>query len=86
MIVEFTRQAEKSLSKMDPHVADNLLRYIENHLATLDDPRSEGRALTGEWSGYWRYRYKHYRLICEIVDAKLLIVVVRIGHRREVYD
>jgi mRNA interferase RelE/StbE len=85
LIIELTKHAEKDLSKMDPGVADALLSYLQNHIAALSNPRSEGRALEGEWHGFWRYRHGDYRLICDILDTEAIIVAVKIGHRRNIY-
>jgi len=54
-------------------------------LATLDDPRSLGEPLAGRLSGFWKYRVGNYRIIASIEDTRVLILIVRIGHRRAVY-
>jgi mRNA interferase RelE/StbE len=59
---------------------------LRERLATLDDPRSVGQALRGSELGeFWKYRVGDWRLICQIKDAKILIAVIRLGNRREVY-
>lgn len=50
------------------------------------DPYAEGKALTGKWSGYWRYRVSDYRIICKLENKKLIVTVVRLGHRSSVYE
>ena len=64
-------------------------RRIRNELveiAKLEDPRSRGKALTGNLAGLWRYRVGDYRIICDIEDGVLVILVVDVAHRREVYQ
>ncbi|AEQ51969.1 addiction module toxin, RelE/StbE family [Pelagibacterium halotolerans B2] len=58
---------------------------MESVVARLDDPRQAGSALMGQLSGYWRYRIGDYRVLCRIIDGELLVLVVEVGHRREVY-
>ena len=70
---------------MDVQLATGILRFIEERIATLNDPRREGRALTGKWRGFWRYRYGKYRIICDIIDEELTIMVVKAGKRDGVY-
>jgi mRNA interferase RelE/StbE len=55
-------------------------------IAALDDPRQRGKALSGNRAGFWRWRFGDYRVIAQLEDRKLVIVVVAVGHRREVYD
>ena len=54
-------------------------------VATLDNPRDRGKALTGEWAGHWRYRVGDYRVIARIEGSRVVILVVAVGHRREIY-
>jgi mRNA interferase RelE/StbE len=84
--VEFLASAKKSLKKLDRPWQKAILDYLENEIAVLDDPRSRGKALTGEKRGLWRYRVGDYRIICDIEDSRVTILAVAIGHRREVYD
>jgi mRNA interferase RelE/StbE len=83
--VKFTPAADKQLEKMDPSIARSINRYILYRLVEEDNPRRFGNPLTGNLKEYWRYRIGDYRLVCEIVDHELLIVAVRVAHRREVY-
>ena len=85
MIIRFTKRAEKDLAGMDKPVAKDLVNFLENHISVLANPRDEGRALSGRWRGYWRYRFGKYRIICEIVDEELMIVIIKIGLRDSVY-
>ena len=84
--IELSETAEKHLAKLDKPVAKRLLSFMQERLASLDDPRSIGQALRGSELGeFWKYRVGDWRLVCQIKDAKILITVVRLGNRREVY-
>ncbi|MDP2110743.1 MAG: type II toxin-antitoxin system RelE/ParE family toxin [Thiobacillus sp.] len=84
--IELSETAEKQLAKLDKPVAMRLRSFLRERLASLDDPRSIGQALRGSELGeFWKYRVGDWRLICQIKDAKILITVVRLGNRREVY-
>jgi mRNA interferase RelE/StbE len=84
--VEFSPVADRQLSKLDPHIAQQVLRFLSTRVAQLENPRSIGQALQGERFGeLWRYRVGDYRLICKIEDAHVAVLVLQIGHRREVY-
>jgi len=84
--IEFHPKAEKELSKLDRDVARRILRFLRERVAPLEDPRSLGESLKGpELGRFWKYRVGNYRLICHIHARKVTILVVRIGHRREVY-
>ncbi len=84
--IEFERAAARELEKLDPEAAQRLLRFLRDRVVPLDDARSIGQALKGARFGeFWKYRVGDYRLIVHIEDAEKLILVLRIGHRREVY-
>ncbi len=84
--VEFDPAAAKELRKLDPPVARRIVAFLRERLAVLDDPRSIGEALRGSVLGeYWKYRLGDHRVIARILDGRVLIVVVRVGHRRQVY-
>lgn len=84
--IEVSETAEKQLAKLDKPVAMRLRSFLRERLASLDDPRSVGQALRGSELGeFWKYRVGDWRLICQIKDEKILITVVRLGNRREVY-
>ena len=85
-IVEFVPEAAKDLRKLDRTVSQRLLRFLDERIAGSDDPRAIGEPLRGERLGaYWKYRVGDYRLICRIEDERVLVTVVRIGHRKSVY-
>ena len=84
--IELTATAVKQLGKLDRAEGKRITRFLRERLALTDDPRSTGRALTGPAVGaYWRYRVGDYRLICDIQDGVLCILVIEVGHRRGVY-
>lgn len=84
--VIFTNKAEKSLKKIDPSHQKIILSWIKNNLVDCEEPRIQGKALTGDKKGYWRYRVGAYRLITKIDDGQLIIIVINISHRKDVYD
>ncbi|HZU09116.1 MAG TPA: type II toxin-antitoxin system RelE/ParE family toxin [Pseudacidobacterium sp.] len=85
--IKFDPSAEKELDKLDPQIARRILKFLFQRLAILEDPRSIGEALHGPRFGeLWKYRVGDYRLICSLQDEVLTILVLRIGHRREVYE
>lgn len=84
--IEIDRAAIKELDALDKLVAKRILTFLNDRVAPLDDPRSIGEALKGAKLGsLWKYRVGDYRLICNIEDGALRILVVKIGNRREVY-
>jgi mRNA interferase RelE/StbE len=84
--VELSATAERELSKFDPHQGKRILKFLQERIAKLDDLRSVGKALQGSRLGeFWKYRLGDYRLICKIEDERLLVLVLRVGHRKEVY-
>ncbi|MGA8137940.1 type II toxin-antitoxin system RelE/ParE family toxin [Pseudomonas sp. MWU12-2037] len=84
--IEFESSAAKELSKLDPQTAQRILKFLRGRVADLEDPRSIGEALKGSKLGdFWKYRVGDYRIISEIQDQVVCILVVRIGNRRDVY-
>ena len=81
--VEWSRRAEKQLSKLDQTIARTLVRFMDDRVNESIDPRTIGKPLVS--SPYWRYRVGDYRILCLIQDATLVVLVVELGHRREVY-
>jgi mRNA interferase RelE/StbE len=74
------------MGTLDQSEAKRITTFLRQRLATLDDPRSTGKALTGPQLGiYWRYRVGDYRIICDIQDRALCILVIEVGNRRDVY-
>jgi mRNA interferase RelE/StbE len=84
--VELSAEADRQLSKLDAPQAKRILKFLYERVARLDDPRSVGQALHGSRLGeFWKYRVGDYRLICKLEDKRLVVLVLRLGHRREIY-
>jgi mRNA interferase RelE/StbE len=84
--IELTATAVRQLARLDKGQARRITTFLRERPATLDDPRSAGKALTCSKLGtYWRYRVGDYRVICDLQDGALLILVVEIGDRKEIY-
>lgn len=84
--VEFAASAAKQLRKLDPEIARRLLSFLRDRVAPLDDPRTIGEALRGkELGSLWKYRVGDWRIVADLEDGVMLVTVVRLGHRREVY-
>jgi mRNA interferase RelE/StbE len=84
--VEFNQDAARDLRKLDVQAQRDILRYLRQRIATSEDPRRFGHALTGDLKGLWRYRVGYYRIVASIEDNRFVVLVVTVGHRREVYD
>ena len=84
--VEYTSKAIKNLRKLDKNTRNLIYAWIDKNLVNCEDPRIHGKGLVGDKSGQWRYRVGDYRIICEIEDEEIVILVLEIGHRREIYD
>jgi len=84
--IEFDPAAFEELSLLDRAVQRRILKVLRERIAPLEDPRSLGEALHGKELGrFWKYRIGDYRVICDIQDKVIMILILRIGHRREVY-
>ena len=84
--VEYTKSAVKQLKKMDRKIAAFILSFIEDKLVNCENPRLYGKSLQGELSDIWRYRVGDYRILARIDDDVVVITIVEVGHRREIYD
>jgi mRNA interferase RelE/StbE len=82
--LETSPQFDKAARKLDPQVLRRVKVYL-GEVCELDDPRSRGKALTGDLAGYWRYRIGDYRVLVEIRDETLVIVAITLGHRSGIY-
>lgn len=85
MTVTLSDRAKKQLKQLDKTIQKRIVKFLYE-LAKLDDPRDRGKMLVGNLLVFWRYRVDDYRLIYRIHDNELEILVVEIGHRREIYD
>lgn len=84
--IEYGGSARKNLAGLDRQIARRILAFMSERVATLEDPRSIGQALQGsEFGGLWRYRVGDYRIVCDIQDSRVVVLVLQTGHRREVY-
>ncbi len=83
--IEFDSEAEIDLRKIDREIQRRILRYLREKIATEKDPRRFGAPLRRELSGMWKYRLGDYRLICRIEDNKVVVYVIRVGHRKDIY-
>lgn len=83
--IEYTGAARRQLKKLDQPSARRILDYMRQRVAPLDDPRTLGKALRGPLGDLWRFRVGEYRIICELQDKQLRVLVVRIGNRKDVY-
>lgn len=84
--IEFGDDAKKNLEKLDKQAAKRIIDFLKNRVAKSDDPRSIGEALKGSKLGeFWKYRVGDYRIVCNIEDEQVRVLVVRIGNRKEIY-
>ena len=83
--VRFEQRAKKALKKMDKAQTSFIMAWIARNLVDTDNPRRHGKALTANQTGKWRYRVGDYRLICDISDETITILILEIGHRSKVY-
>ena len=83
--IEFDPGARRELEKLDNTISDRILRFLHERIATLDDTRQVGERLQGTLREFWKYRVGDYRLICSLKDDRMVVVVVRVGHRRHIY-
>lgn len=84
-VIQYLSSVKKDTEKLDPQVKRRIRDFLEQRIASLEDPRSTGESLKGTLSEFWKYRVGDYRIICEIKDNELVILAVKIGNRREVY-
>ncbi len=83
---KLTASAVKQMRKMGPEGRKRIFAYLDRNIAGCEDPRKFGKGLTGDLGEFWRYRTSRYRIVCKINDGELEVLVVKAGHRRDVYD
>ncbi|MEK6747250.1 MAG: type II toxin-antitoxin system RelE/ParE family toxin [Rickettsiales bacterium] len=83
--IEFSPKADKNFEKLDRQAKKKITVYLRDKVAFLENPRSRGEGLTANKAGLWRYRVGDYRIICQIIDDRLVILVIEAGHRRDIY-
>jgi mRNA interferase RelE/StbE len=84
--IEFEPAAQKELNKLDKPTARRILKFLYERVGKLDDPRKIGARLQGPLSEFWKYRVGDYRLIFSLENDRLVVLVLRIGHRTEIYS
>ena len=84
--VEFDAAAARDVRKLGHEARRAVLKYLRERIATTENPRRFGHALTGDLKGLWRYRVGDYRIVADIRDHEILVMVVTVGHRRNVYS
>jgi len=85
-VYRFDERALKELKKIEPQAQRDIIAYLDERIATDSDPRRFGKSLRANLTGLWRYRVGHYRIICQIKDNVMLVLVVAVGHRKDVYE
>ena len=83
--VDFTKVGKKSLASLDKKTQNKIKDYIDNKLLKSTDPKKHGKMLSGDKKGFWSFRVGSYRVIGEIKNDQLIILIVKIAHRKEVY-
>lgn len=83
--IKYLKSIQKEIKKLTKKDQNKIWEYLEKNIAELDDPRSQGKALKGALSEFWRYRVGSYRIIAQIEDMTVTVLVVRVGHRKDVY-
>lgn len=84
--VVYDKKAIKSLSKLDKGQQKMIISWIEKNLVDTDNPKQHGKALKGNLKEYWRYRVGDYRILADINDDEIKIIIFNVGHRREIYE
>ena len=84
--IDYTDTAKRQLRKLDKQSAHRIIDYMDERITSRENPRSTGKALTGPLGDLWRYRVGGFRVICDIQDDTLRVLVVRLGNRRNVYQ
>ena len=84
--IEFDESAKRELAKLDRQVARRLIDFLKNRVLSLRDPRSVGQALRGSTLGeFWKYRVGDFRIIASIQDDPMIVLVLRVGNRSDIY-
>ncbi len=84
--IRFDADAERDFRKLDRFTQERLFDYLTGRIAHAEDPRLFGKPLRGGLAGLWRYRVGDYRILCRIVDQTMTVLVIGVGHRRNIYD
>ena len=84
--VEYSKAAQKQIKKLDNYTKVMLMNWITKNLVNCPDPRNHGKALKGNLKNQWRYRVGNYRILCDIEDDRLVILVINVRHRKDIYE
>lgn len=84
--INWEEKAVKELKKLDRSIQKKILKFLNTRIVNLEDPRVSGKPLSYDKHGLWRYRLEDFRIMCRIDDAEIVILVIQVGHRKEVYD
>jgi len=84
--IEWDEQAVEEARKLDRTALKRIIRYLEERIAPSENPRDFGKPLRGAKLGVWRYRVGDYRILCKIEDEKVTVLIISVGHRKNVYD
>lgn len=85
-VIKLSESASKDFAKLDKAVQRRVLEFFEERLISSQNPRALGKALTGQLRGYWSYRVGDYRILADIRDTELVVLVIHIDHRRKIYE
>lgn len=83
---KISHKALKQLRKLGPEPSRRIFAFLDSRISGVEDPRNFGKRLKGDLAEFWRYRVDDYRIICRIEDQHYIILVVRIGHRSDIYE
>jgi len=84
--IEWDERAVRDARKLDVQTRQNITRYLRERINTDEDPRRFGKPLLADMSGLWRYRVGDCRIVCRIEDDKMVVLILAVGHRRNIYD
>ena len=84
--IKFDPRAQKEFKKLDKNAQRRIIAYLKEKISCAEDPRRFGAALTGNKAGLWRYRLGEYRIICQIEDDQFIVLVLKVGHRKSIYQ
>ena len=83
--IRVSKDAENEIERLDHQIQCRIISFLKERILSHENPRNVGRALTGKFSGLWKYRVGDYRIICDLQDSVMTVLVVSVGHRRHVY-
>ena len=83
--VEISDVAERQLQKLDRQIQTRIIDWLNDRLEGCKNPRHFGESLKGNYAGFWRYRIVNYRVLCDIQDQNVVVLILTIGHRKQVY-